>query len=67
MKIACISDKGGRTALSEDLWRKLRALAEAHGHALRRIELDRHEVSSCTGCMTYWKEASHECVSRDPI
>ncbi|HVO38483.1 MAG TPA: NAD(P)H-dependent oxidoreductase [Spirochaetia bacterium] len=67
MKIACISDKGGRSALSEDLWRKLRVLAEARGHALQRIELDRDEVSSCTGCFLCWKTASRECVSRDPI
>lgn len=67
MKIACISDRGGRSALSEDLWGRLRALAEARGHALQRIELGRDEVSSCTGCFTCWKTASRQCVSRDPI
>jgi multimeric flavodoxin WrbA len=67
MKITCISDRGGRSVLSEDLWGRLRALADARGHTLQRIELQREQVSSCRGCFTCWKSGTHECVSRDPI
>ena len=67
MRIACISDRGGKSPLSEDLWRRMRGLAETRGHTLQRVELDHGETSSCTGCLKCWEAPRRECVSQDQI
>jgi multimeric flavodoxin WrbA len=67
MKIACISDKGSKSALAEDLRVKTQALITAKGHSIRTVELDRDEISACTGCLQCWSTQTGECVSREPL
>ncbi len=65
MNMFCISDRDSHTALSDDLMKKVQALAEEKGCALESIALDRNETAACTGCLRCWSEQTRECVSRD--
>jgi multimeric flavodoxin WrbA len=67
MTLCCISDRDSHTALSDDMMKKVRALAAEKGHAFESIALDRNEVDACTGCLRCWKEQTRECVSRDVL
>lgn len=51
MRISCISDRGAKCELSEDLWGKARALMREKGHAVQEVELNgmtpRHARAVC--------------------
>jgi multimeric flavodoxin WrbA len=65
MNMFCISDRDSHTALSDELMKRVQALAEEKGYALDSIALDRNETAACTGCLRCWSEQTRECVSRD--
>jgi multimeric flavodoxin WrbA len=67
LRISCISDKGAKSSLSEDLWTKARALMAERGHTVQEIELNRDDTSACTGCLQCWTRQTGECVGRDAI
>jgi multimeric flavodoxin WrbA len=67
MNMFCISDRDSNTALSDDLVKKVHALAAEKGCALESIALARNETDACTGCLRCWTEQTRECVSRDTL
>jgi multimeric flavodoxin WrbA len=67
MNMCCISDRDSKSALSDDLMKKVYALAAENGHTIESIELDRNEVDACTGCLRCWTEQTRECASRDTL
>jgi len=67
MNMFCISDRDTKTALADDLMKKVSALAAEKGCAIESIVLDRNEAAACTGCLRCWTEQTRECVSRDTL